>query len=76
MSNPRSRAVAESAFERLRRREAEIEGAMKQEAARHDAVIKNMQRLKALRLAQDQRTPRTRTDDHSGERSPNRGGNL
>jgi hypothetical protein len=37
---------------RIQRREAEISFAMKQEAERHAAVIKNMHRLRALRLSQ------------------------
>jgi hypothetical protein len=34
--------------------EAEIKGAFAQEAARRAAVIKNMERLRTLRLARDQ----------------------
>jgi len=41
------------ALDRNQRREAEINEALKQEAARHAAAIKNMHRLRALRLAQD-----------------------
>jgi hypothetical protein len=44
---------AESQFERNKRREMEIEDALKQERARHEAAVKNMQRLRALRLARD-----------------------
>jgi hypothetical protein len=40
--------VAESVFDRNRRREAEIDEALKQEAARHEAAVKNMHRLRAL----------------------------
>jgi hypothetical protein len=42
----------ESTASRIERREAEIERAMKEEAARHAAVVKNMHRLRALRLSQ------------------------
>ena len=42
----------ESTASRTERREAEIALAMKQEAERRAAVIKNMQRLRALRLSQ------------------------
>lgn len=45
--------VAETAFDRNKRREAEINDALKQEQARHDAAVKNMQRLRALRLARE-----------------------
>jgi hypothetical protein len=51
MSDANQRAVAESVFERNRRREAEINNALKQEEARRAAAIANMQRLKALRLS-------------------------
>ena len=37
---------------RIERREAEIALAMKQEAERHAAMMKNMHRLRALRMAQ------------------------
>jgi len=39
------------------RREAEINDALKQEAARHAAAVRNMHRLKALRLARDAKKP-------------------
>ena len=47
--------VAESVFERNQRREAEINNALKQEAARREDVISNMHRLRALRLARDEK---------------------
>jgi hypothetical protein len=49
----------ETAASRAQRREAEIALAMKEEAARRAAVIKNMHRLRALRLSQERKTPRT-----------------
>ena len=49
------REVPESVFERNQRREAEINNALKQEAARREAVIRNMHRLRALRLARDEK---------------------
>ena len=45
--------IAESQFERNQRREAEIEDALKQERARHEAAMNNMHRLRTLRLARD-----------------------
>jgi hypothetical protein len=51
MSDTNQRAVAESVFERNQRREAEINDALKQEEARRAAVIANMYRLRALRVA-------------------------
>jgi hypothetical protein len=42
----------ESTASRIQRREAEIALAMKEEAARCAAVVKNMHRLRALRMAQ------------------------
>jgi hypothetical protein len=53
----KTREVAESAFEKYQRREAEIAGALRQEQARHDAAIKNMHRLRSLRLQQEAQRP-------------------
>ncbi len=47
------RELTETVFERNERREAEINNAMKQEHARREAAVKNMYRLRALRLARD-----------------------
>jgi hypothetical protein len=47
------RVAAESVFKRNQGREAEINHALRQEAARHRAIVKNMRRLRALRLARD-----------------------
>jgi hypothetical protein len=55
MGNAKRREVAESVLNRNQRREAEINKALKQEAARRAAVVKNMQRLRALRIARDAR---------------------
>ena len=55
MADPKHREVAESVFDRSQRREAEINEALKQEAARRAAVVKNMQRLRALRLSRDEK---------------------
>jgi hypothetical protein len=55
MPDPKQREVAESVFDRNQRREAEINNALKQEAARRAAVVKNMQRLRALRLSRDEK---------------------
>jgi hypothetical protein len=49
--------VAESAFQKYQRREAEIAVALRQEQSRHDAAIKNMHRLRSLRLQQEAQTP-------------------
>jgi hypothetical protein len=48
------RQLAETVFERNERRETEINNAMKQEHARREAAVKNMYRLRALRLERDQ----------------------
>jgi hypothetical protein len=55
MADPKHREVAESVFERNQRRDAEINQALKQEAARREAAVKNMYRLRALRLERDQK---------------------
>ena len=47
------REIAESQFERNQRREAEVENALKQERARHQAAVNNMHRWRALRFARD-----------------------
>ena len=44
---------AESVFNRNRKREAEINDALRQEAARHAAAVQNMHRLRTLRLARE-----------------------
>ena len=52
MTNTDQREIAETAFRRNPKRD-EINEALKQEHARREAAVKNMYRLKALRLAQD-----------------------
>ena len=47
------REIAETIFERNQRRESEINDAMQQEHARREAAVKNMFRLRSLRLARD-----------------------
>jgi hypothetical protein len=52
-----AKVAAESAFNKSERREAEINGALQQERAKHEAAVKNMRRLRLLRLQRDaQRT--------------------
>jgi phosphopantothenate synthetase len=53
---PDQREVAETLFERNQRRETEINEALKQEEARRAAVIKNMHRLRQLRLQRDEKS--------------------
>jgi hypothetical protein len=50
------REIAETVFNRNQRREAEINEALKQEYARREAAVKNMYRLRALRIARDENT--------------------
>ncbi len=54
MTEKNARAVAETLFEREQRRDREINEALKLEGERHAAVVKNMQRLRALRLSREQ----------------------
>lgn len=49
------RELAETVFERNERREAEINNAMRQEHARRETAVKNMYRLRALRLQRDEK---------------------
>lgn len=53
MSDTNRREVAETLFERTQRREAELNEALRQEHARREAAVKNMYRLRELRLARD-----------------------
>jgi hypothetical protein len=55
MLDAKQREVAETVFDRNRRREAEINDALRQEQARHEAAVKNMHRLRALRLQHDRK---------------------
>jgi hypothetical protein len=55
MTDTGQRAFAETVFERNQRRDTEINEALKQENARREAAVKNMYRLKALRLERDQK---------------------
>ena len=63
MLDERRFEVAETVFDRNKRREAEINDALRQEQARHKAAVKNMQRLRALRLERD-------TKEESANRKP------
>jgi hypothetical protein len=51
MSETTARELAEAEFDQHRKRETETGGALKLEAARHAALVDNMNRLRALRLA-------------------------
>ena len=53
----KTREVTESAFQKYQRREAEIAVALREEQARHEAAIKNMHRLRSLRLQQEAHMP-------------------
>ena len=55
MTDTGQRALAETVFDRNQRRDAEINEALKQENARREVAVKNMYRLKALRLERDQK---------------------
>jgi len=57
---PDQREVAETLFERNQRRETEINEALRQEEARRAAVIKNMHRLRQLRLQRDEKSEASR----------------
>jgi hypothetical protein len=59
MTDSAKRAFAETVFEREQRREKEISSALKLETQRHEAAVKNMRRLRALRLERDQKAKGT-----------------
>jgi hypothetical protein len=54
MNNDDPRSLAKAVFEPKDSRETEINGALKLEEERHASVIKNMRRLRALRLSRKQ----------------------
>jgi phosphopantothenate synthetase len=56
MPDTKQRELAETVFERTQRRETEITQALQQEAARRAAAIKNMHRLRQLRLQRDEKS--------------------
>jgi hypothetical protein len=49
------REIAETIFQYNQRREAEINDALKQEYVRREATVKNMYRLRELRLSRDEK---------------------
>jgi hypothetical protein len=53
MIDDNSRAFAETVFQREPTRGKEIKDALKMEAERQEAAVKNMHRLRALRLQRD-----------------------
>jgi hypothetical protein len=53
MIDDNSRAFADTVFQREPMREKEIKDALKMEAERREAAVKNMDRLRALRLQRD-----------------------
>ncbi len=55
MSDTNAREHAELVFDRNKRRDEELKGALKQEEARHAAAVENMHRLKALRLSRSRK---------------------
>jgi hypothetical protein len=57
MQDTKQREIAESIFDRKKQRGAQVNDALAQEAARHAAAMKNMHRLRALRLAREQQGP-------------------
>jgi hypothetical protein len=54
MQDMKQREIAESVFDRKKQRGAQANDALAQEAERHAAAVKNMHRLRALRLARKQ----------------------
>jgi hypothetical protein len=51
MLETKARKRAESLFDRNQKQQRAIDGALKQEASRYEALVTNMRRLRALRLA-------------------------
>ena len=61
---PDPREIAETIFQYRQRREAEINDALKLEYARREAAVKNMYRLRALRLKRMQNQKRIASLPH------------
>ena len=53
MMDEKSREVAEAAFKKYERRDAKINEAIRQEHTRQEDVVKNMARLRLLRLERE-----------------------
>ena len=53
MMDEKSRDVAEAAFKKYERRDAKINEAIRQEHTRQEDVVKNMHRLRLLRLERE-----------------------
>jgi len=51
MDRTRQRELAESLFDRNKKHKTETDNHVKEEETRHAAVVKNMHRLRALRLS-------------------------
>ena len=51
MDSTKQRELAESLFDRNKKQETETDNPVKEEQARHAAVVRNMHRLRALRLS-------------------------
>lgn len=56
----KDRKIAEAAFGKKQKREAELNEVLKQEDARRAAAMKNMQRLRALRIERDAKNHRAK----------------
>jgi hypothetical protein len=57
MDRTRQRELAESLFDRNVKRESETDTALTEEQAQHAAVVRNMHRLRALRLSRKTKAP-------------------
>jgi hypothetical protein len=55
MPDTKARSVAEAVFKPNQRREAEVIDALRQERKRREVAVNNMYRLRALRLARDEK---------------------
>jgi hypothetical protein len=56
----KDRKAAEATFDKRQKREAEVAGVLKEEEARRAAAMKNMQRLRALRIERDAKNHRAK----------------
>jgi hypothetical protein len=65
MDSTKQREIAESLFVRNKKHETGTHNALKEEQAQHAAVVRNMHRLRALRLSRTTKPPLEEKHAHS-----------
>jgi hypothetical protein len=65
MDSTKQRELAESLLDRNKKGETGTDNPLKEEQARHAAVVRNMHRLRALRLSRKTKSPLKESQAHS-----------